>query len=55
MYNIYIDKHIYIYIYIYLVAPRPSLGHWQEGSLIHSMFIKALLLVQPKSYLKPRN
>ena len=47
--------YIYIYIYIYLVAARPSLGHWQKGSLIHPMFIKALLLVQPKSYLKPRN
>ena len=53
--HIHTHTHIYIYIYTYLVAARPSLGHWQKGSLIHPMFIKALLLVQPKSYLKPRN
>ena len=32
--------------------------HWatdKGGSLVHPMFIKALLLVQPKGYLKPRN
>ena len=52
------------YIYIYktftykhksLVAPRPTLGHSLGDSLIHPMFITAILLVQPKGYLAPRN
>ena len=54
----------YIYIYIYktftykhksLVAPRPTLGHSLGDSLIHPMFITAILLVQPKVYLEPCN
>ena len=52
--NIYIYIYIYkcINLYIYIVAPRPlTLGHWQKGSLIHSMLIIALLLAQPKCYL----
>ena len=39
IYIIYI--YIYMYIYIYKVIPRPTLGHWQEGSFIHPMFITA--------------
>ena len=33
--------YVFIYIYVYVVIPRPTLGHWQEGSLIHPMFITA--------------
>ena len=38
---------LYMYIYKNLVAPRPTLGHSRGSSLIHPMFITALLPAQP--------
>ena len=32
---------------------RPSLGHWQGGSLIHSLLIKTLFQVRPEVHREP--
>ena len=38
-----------------LTTPRPTLGHWQEGTLTYSMLITTLFKVQPESHREPRN
>ena len=39
----------------YLAAPRPTLGHWQDDKLTHSMLITACFLIRPKGHREPRN
>ena len=52
----YISMCIYIYIYIYIyVYICIKLGHSLGDSLIHPVFATAVLLVQPKVYLRPCN
>ena len=39
----------------HLAALRPTLGHWQGGSLTHSMLITTLSQSQPKIHWEPPN
>ena len=53
---IYNSLHIYIYIFnCYLSAPRPTLDHYQGGSLTHPILIVCILHIRPEGYWEPRN
>ena len=41
--------------YCYLAAPRPTLGHYQGGSLSHPMLITCVLHIRPEGHQEPRN
>ena len=38
-----------------MAAPRPTCGHYQGGSLIHSMLITCVLHIPPEGYREPRS
>ena len=39
----------------YLATPRPTLGYYRGGSLIHPMLVTAFLQFRPNGHRKPRN
>ena len=39
----------------YLAAPRPTLGHYQGGSLTHLMLITSILHIRPEGHRGPHN
>ena len=43
------------FFYCYLAAPWPTLGHYREDSLAHSMLITALFTFRPEGHREPRN
>ena len=38
-----------------MAAPRPTLGHYQGGSLIHPMLITCILHIRPEGHQEPHN
>ena len=43
------------YFNCYLASPRPTLGHYQGGSLTHLMLITCVLHIGPEDHEEPRN
>ena len=48
-------KFVQTFFISHVAALRPTMGHWQGGSLTHSMLISALFQVRPEVHREPRN
>ena len=48
-------KFVQTSFFSHLAALRPTLGHWQRGSLTYSMLITTLFQVWPEVHVKPCN
>ena len=45
----------FLFFNCYFAAPRPTLGHYREGSLTHLILITCVLHIRPKGPREPHN